>query len=98
MFISETGKRDQLCRLVSAAVLLFVFVLPLHVHLSRSWHLAEECACTHGSRAALAPQAHSPLVTPSPESTLFAGHYSFAGGSDSIASQKVRAPPEFPSV
>jgi hypothetical protein len=42
-------------RVVSAAVLLFVFFLPLHRHFGFSAKVAQECACLQGTRTHVAP-------------------------------------------
>jgi hypothetical protein len=40
-------------RIISAAVLLFVFFLPLHLHFGFSAKIAQECACLQGTRTHL---------------------------------------------
>jgi hypothetical protein len=54
MFFLEVETRRQTCRLISAALVLFVFFLPLHFHFNTSAKVAQECACVHGARTQLA--------------------------------------------
>ena len=69
MLVSAGRTRRQICRLVSAALLLFVFFLPLHIHFSSNAKLAKECACLQGSRTQLAlgaPPAYVPIISVQP--------------------------------
>jgi hypothetical protein len=65
---SEWSVRSK--RLISAAVLLFVFFLPLHFHFNWSAKITQECACVQGKRAQLAPilslSADAPIITAQP--------------------------------
>ena len=64
MLVSVGRTRRQSCRLVSAALLLFVFFLPLHFHFPSGAKVAKECACVQGTRTQLALVASSTACAP----------------------------------
>lgn len=51
-------------RLISAALLLFVFFLPFHLHFSVKAQVGKECSCVHGTRLQLAPAVNTAIGTP----------------------------------
>ena len=58
VFILRIKYQHQLRRIISAAVMLLVFFLPLHFHpAAATAQVAKECSCVHGTRteAGLAP-------------------------------------------
>jgi len=51
-------------RIISAALLLFVFFLPLHFHFPSGAKVAKDCACVQGTRTQLALIASSAACAP----------------------------------
>lgn len=66
--VSASHPENVRChRLTATALLLFVFFLPLHIHLSSSTpQFANECSCLHGVKTqagpALAPATWTPVL------------------------------------
>ncbi len=56
-------------RITCAALLLFVFFLPLHFHFASSSQLNSQCSCLHGARAQLGLHDDTPITT-APTSTF----------------------------
>lgn len=98
MFASGTKATTPMRRLVSAAVLVFVFFLPLHFHFSLTSQVAKECSCIHGTRTHLVAHVDSPTIVPIFVVTGFASHYEFSWAGDWSTLQKVRGPPAALSV
>ena len=81
-------------RLIGAALLLFVFLLPFHLHFFTSTaQVAKECSCVHGTRteAGLAPASTpwipvlvaQPLASEPPDRSVYV----------SLHNHGIRAPP-----
>jgi hypothetical protein len=91
-------QRRQLRRAFSAVILLFVFFLPLHFHLSPAQQINKECSCLHGTRKQLALTDTAPTCAP-----VLAGIevavQSISVWTDSwICLENVRAPPSVLSL
>lgn len=59
-----TSKPDKLQRIISVAALLFVVLLPLHVHFSAAPQISKECSCIQGTRTQLALAADTWNLAP----------------------------------
>jgi hypothetical protein len=85
-------------RVISVAVLLFVFFLPLHLHFNSSAKVTQECACVQGARTQLAPilslATCAPIITARPVVV----ECSVPRSVEWLGLQCVRAPPASPSV
>jgi hypothetical protein len=80
-------------RVISAAVLLFVFFLPLHFHLNGSAKVAQECACVQGTRSQLAPISLFPDFVPVFITQTLVLVSSVPRPIEWLGPQSVRAPP-----
>lgn len=98
MFALGMKAKTRMRRLVSAAVLVFVFFLPLHFHFSLTSQVAKECSCIHGMRTQLAAHVDSPTIVPMFVVTGVAAYHEFSWAGDWSTLQKVRGPPTALSV
>ena len=85
-------------RLISAAVLLFVFFLPLHFHATATAQVAKECACIQGTRIQLAVSSVTWTCAPPPRSTLVVVHDDALWTDEADTLKNVRAPPALLSL
>lgn len=88
----------NMCRVVSAATLLFVFFLPLHFHFAFTAQVVKECSCVHGTRTHLVPHSGPTTIAPTLQITVFATQYVFSWAGDWSTPQNVRGPPTTLSV
>jgi hypothetical protein len=89
----------RLRHVVSAALLLFVFFLPLHVHFFTSTpKVNNECSCVDGTRSQAGPVAGSVHWTPAFHATFSLFYQPQELGSISVRSYAIRAPPAFTSL
>jgi len=86
-------KPRQARRFFSAGLLLFVFFLPLHFHLSPTTPIAKECSCLHGTRTQLALAADVPHAAAPVELNVVASECESLATHFWFDSQKVRGPP-----
>jgi hypothetical protein len=98
MFAAAMRTKKRTRCLVSAAVLVFVFFLPLHFHFSLTSQVAKECSCIHGTRTQLAPHVDSPIIVALFLFTGVAAQREFSWAGDWPTLQKVRGPPTALSV
>jgi hypothetical protein len=98
MFFLASGSQSGKRRLIGTGLLLFVFFLPLHSHLSAPAQVTKECSCVHGTRTqmGLAPvqiSAAAPLnieFITTVEPRLYAWR--------AVTRQAIRAPPHITSL
>ena len=64
MGVLDVRTAKILSRLTGAALLLFVFSLPLHFHFASSSQLSSQCSCLHGARTQLALPDDTPIIAP----------------------------------
>jgi hypothetical protein len=93
MVVSATNTTYHFRRAVSVAILLFVFVLPLHFHGPSVAHVANDCPCVHGTGTQLIPPAGSSAGAPSPLITDLAVQGIVRWTGDWSSLKKVRDPP-----
>jgi hypothetical protein len=95
VFASLASKPRKIRRIISAAVLLFVFFLPLHVHFSAASQISKECSCIQGTRMqfALAPAAAD--CAPYVEVSFLSFSHSRFSAFHAIGAHSIRAPPTF---
>ena len=93
MFIPCIKYQHQLRRVISAAVMLFVFFLPFHLHFSTTVTLGKECSCFQGTRTQLAPAAGTATFTPIFQIALLTVRTVSPMTDDWTTLQNVRAPP-----
>jgi hypothetical protein len=98
MFISGVRNSNNTHRFISAALVLFVFLLPFHFHFSVTPKLNNECSCLHGSRTQQAPAAGTAIFIPVVQNALLIVRFVSLQLEDWIKLQNVRAPPTTPSV
>jgi len=67
MAVFGNGAEARLHRLVCTATLLFLFFLPLHVHLSLSPQLNNQCSCLQGARTHFIVAEDPPAVVHAPQ-------------------------------
>jgi len=81
--------------LIGAAVVLFVFFLPLHFHpAAATAQAAKECTCVHGIRAQLGPAPDIATCAPIVGATLLIAQKVSRRVDDWTRLQKVRGPPQ----
>jgi hypothetical protein len=94
MIVSGIENANQLKRYIGAAVLLFVFFLPLHFHpVAATAQAAKECTCVHGIRAQLGPAPDIATCAPIVGATLLIAQKDFFCIDEWTRLQKVRGPP-----
>jgi hypothetical protein len=81
-------------RLVGAALLVFVFFLPLHFHAANeSRQLSHECSCVHGTRTQLGSAPSSVIAAVAPAVLFVMAERAEALVSLAVESDFARAPP-----
>jgi hypothetical protein len=98
MFLPAAGNRNNIQRFVGAVVVLFVFLLPFHIHSIGTPKLNKECSCLQGARTHLAPAANVASLTPILEIAFWIVPGVWPTADDSTTLQNVRAPPDSLSV
>ena len=99
MIVPQSTKPHSARRLVSAAVLLFVFFLPLHVHfLTSTAKVNNDCACAYSTRTQASPVAISAHWTPTFEATFIVVYEPQASSSLLVHAYTIRAPPPVTSL
>jgi hypothetical protein len=98
MFLSAVGNRNNIQGFVGVVVVLFVFLLPFHIHSIGAPKLNKECSCLQGSRTQLAPAADIASCTPILEIAFWIVPGVWPTADDSPTLQDVRAPPHSLSV
>ena len=98
MFTIGVKNSNGTSRLISAALLLFVFFLPFHVHFSSQAHVTKECGCVHGTRTQLAPPVDIALSIPVFQTDGPIAQETFGGAAEWPDLRDARAPPSALSV
>jgi hypothetical protein len=80
-------------RAACAVTLLFLFFLPLHVHVSLSPQLSNQCSCLLGARAHFIIADEAPTVVPVPQFGVLLEPPVCAWSSTTSLCQYVRGPP-----
>ena len=80
-------------QLLGAALLLFVFFLPLHFHFSVAAQVSKECSCVHGTRTHLALDDAEPLIAPPPRIGILIAPNTKSAVFHQIRSRNIRGPP-----
>jgi len=80
-------------RLVGAALLVFVFFLPLHFHAAESRQLSHECSCVHGTRTQLGSAPSSVIAAVAPVVLFVIAERAESLVSLAVESAFARAPP-----
>lgn len=94
------GWKNQRCiwRLVGLGLLLFIFFLPLHFHLSPTTLIAKECSCLQGTRTQLALAAEVTLGVPLALVASLSIENESVWTRESSDLQKARGPPALTSL
>jgi hypothetical protein len=90
---SFTSQPNKFRRIISVAALLFVVLLPLHVHFSAAPQISKECSCIQGSRIELAFTGNTLTCAPSHTATLLVAEDDSSPINRWICLRHVRAPP-----
>ena len=98
MLPSFTRKQDKLGRIIAVAALLFVVLLPLHVHFSAAPQISKECSCIQGTRTQLALAADTWNIAPSYRTTYVITQDELLWVNEWIQLKRVRGPPASVSV
>jgi hypothetical protein len=98
MFFSGVRNSNSIHCFISAAVVLFVFLLPFHFHSSVTPKPNNECSCLQGSRTQLAPVAGVATFAPVVQFTFLIPQVVLLQLEDWTKLQNVRAPPATLSV
>jgi hypothetical protein len=98
MRISEMRKALKIRHLLSVAILVFIFFLPLHFHLYPTSPIAKECNCLHGTRTQLALAADVPHAAAPVELNVVASECESLATHLWFDSPKVRGPPTSTSL
>src|SRR5512140_2547089 len=93
MAVFGIGAETRLRRLIGTATLLFLFFLPLHVHLSLSPQLTSHCSCHHGARAQFVVSENPPAVVPAAQFGVLLEPQICDWSSAASRCQYVRGPP-----
>jgi hypothetical protein len=93
MAVFGTRTTSAFGRLVCTATLLFLFFLPLHVHLSLSPQLSSQCSCLQGARTQFVVAEHAPTVVPAPQFGVLLEPQVCVWKSTTSPCQHVRGPP-----
>jgi hypothetical protein len=95
VFIPWVKKPHKVSRLLSAAILLFLFFLPLHIHsLTTTTQVSEECACCcYGGRVQMDLAPAAAILSPSSEASFLIIRITAAPVQVTIESELARAPP-----
>jgi hypothetical protein len=95
---SFTSKTNKLGRIISVAALLFVVLLPLHVHFSVAPQISKECSCIQGTRTQLALTADNWNIAPSYRTTYVITQDDLLWVHEWTELKRVRGPPASLSV
>jgi hypothetical protein len=90
---SFTSKPNKLGRIISVAALLFVVLLPLHVHFSAAPQISKECSCIQGTRTQLALAADTWNLAPIYRTTYVITQDDLLWVDERTKLQPVRGPP-----
>jgi len=94
MFIPCIKKPHKVSRLLSAAILLFLFFLPLHIHFPANAQVSEECACCYyGGRVQMDLAPAAAILGPSAVVSFLIVRTPEAPVQVTIESELARAPP-----
>jgi hypothetical protein len=93
MSVFGTRTANAFGRAACAVTLLFLFFLPLHVHLSLSPQLSNECSCLQGARAQFVVADKAPTVVQVPQFSVLLEPQVRAWSSTASHCQYVRGPP-----
>lgn len=88
-----TSKPDKLRRIISVAALLFVVLLPLHVHFSAAPQISKECSCIQGTRTQLALAADTWNLAPTYRTTYVITRDDLLRIDEWTQLKRVRGPP-----
>ena len=84
----------KVSRLLSAAILLFLFFLPLHIHFPANPQVSEECACCYyGGRVQMDLAPAAAILGPSAAVSFLIVPITEAPVQVTIESELARAPP-----
>jgi hypothetical protein len=87
-------KLHKVSRLLSAAILLFLFFLPLHIHFPANPQVSEDCACCYyGGRVQMDLAPAAVILGPSDEVSFLIVRITEAPVQIAIESELARAPP-----
>jgi hypothetical protein len=87
-------KSHEVSRLLSAAILLFLFFLPLHIHFPANPQVSEECACCYyGGRVQMDVAPAAAILAPSVGVSFLIVRITEAPVQVTIESELARAPP-----
>jgi hypothetical protein len=98
VFIRRVKEQNRGRRFLSAAVLLFVFFLPFHLHFSAAAQISKECSCVQGTRTHLAPAADIPSRAPIFHAALIIFQDVVFCPDEWTNSQNVRGPPSLLAI
>jgi hypothetical protein len=93
VFVARVNEPHKVRRFLSAAVLLFVFFLPLHLHFSATPQISKECSCAQGTRTHLAPAAEISTRTPTFQAARLIFQDAVLLTDEWTSLQNVRGPP-----
>ena len=94
VFILCIKKSRNLSRFLSAAILLFLFFLPLHIHFPANPQVSEDCACCYfGGRVQMDLAPAAVILGPSDEVSFLILRITEAPIQVIIKSELARAPP-----
>jgi hypothetical protein len=94
VFIPCIKKPHKVSRLLSAAILLFLFFLPLHIHFPVNAQVIEECACCYyGGRVQMNLAPVAAILGPSAVVSFLILRTPEAPVQVTIESELARAPP-----
>jgi hypothetical protein len=94
VFVPRIKKPHKISRLLSAAILLFLFFLPLHIHFPANAQVSEECACCYyGGRVQMDLASAAAILGPSAEVSFLIVCTPEAQVQVTIESELPRAPP-----
>ena len=93
MSVFGTRTANAFGRVACAVTLLFLFFLPLHVHVSLSPQLSNQCSCLHGARGQFVIADEAPTVVPVPQFGVLLEPQVCAWISTASHRQYVRGPP-----
>jgi hypothetical protein len=98
MFLPGMSKTNNMRRVLSAVVVLFVFFLPFHFHFSGTPQLNKECGCLQGTRTQLAQATDTAKFDPTFQIEHLSVQIVAPMAHDWKALENVRAPPDSLSV
>ena len=94
MLIPCIKKLHEVSRLLSAAILLFLFFLPLHIHFPATPRVSEDCACCYyGGRVQMDLAPATSILGPSAGVSFLIVRITEAPVQVTVESELARAPP-----